>query len=183
MNNFLTINASGGKGVGKTLVLTAVSELVKKAGFSVAWNAAQQLGSEEITISGNPKTLAETIHRSGKSTEANFADALDAFWNASLTAVSAEDTPTAYAAVGAVAEGFAAVAAELRASRPAPKVDHELAEHIKALIRNAGLPVGHSVIEQTELHDGSDCVVQTVVIAASQVEYQRIIHTDEAYGV
>lgn len=44
------------------------------------------------------------------------------------------------------------------------------------------LPAGHTIIEQADMHDGTGRVSQTVTIDATGEEYERIVHSDEAYG-
>jgi hypothetical protein len=56
------------------------------------------------------------------------------------------------------------------------------ADGIRDLLCAEGLPVGHVIIEQAEMQDGTGRVSQTVVVAGSAEEYERIVHVDEAYG-
>lgn len=49
------------------------------------------------------------------------ADALDAFWNASIMSVHKSEAGTDFTVVSAMAEGFAAVAQALRDSEPVPE--------------------------------------------------------------
>ena len=53
------------------------------------------------------------------------ADALDAFWNASIGATREQSDFTAMQTVGAIAQGFAAVAEQLRAGQPQLHVSPE----------------------------------------------------------
>lgn len=58
----------------------------------------------------------------------------------------------------------------------------DIIQKIKGAMRNGGLPDGHVIIEQAEVHDGTDMVAQTVTIDATGEEYTRMIHVDEAYA-
>lgn len=60
--------------------------------------------------------------------------------------------------------------------------DFTKAKIIRDLLCADGLPTGHVIIEQAEMQDGTGRVSQTVVVAGSAEEYERIVHADEAYG-
>ncbi len=51
-----------------------------------------------------------------------------------------------------------------------------------AALKKDRLPDGHTILEQADIHDGTGRVGQTVRVEATGEEYERIVHSDEAYG-
>lgn len=63
-----------------------------------------------------------------------------------------------------------------------PLVTRSQAEAIISALKKDRLPAGHEVLEQADIHDGTGRISQTVRVEATGEEYERIVHSDEAYG-
>lgn len=181
----LTVRITGERASGKTMLMSHIAQFLSSAGYQKIGSLVGSGQTEELIFEGLPINIAELVNRKPKTLEHNIADALDAFWNSALGALAATETQdsSSMMTVSAIVQGVSSVATALRESQSIPTegaIAHVIKE-IKAGMRNGGLPDGHVIIEQAEMHDGTDLVAQTVVITSTAKEYVRMVHTDEAY--